>query len=154
MFILARKNLLQEKARFFISIGGVSFSVLLMIILQGLSVGISHVIGQYFESVPADLWVAHASTGNIMDTSILPLSLGPKLEKVSGVASVKPFGMQSLTTTVNGKMLDAYLVSYNPASGAGQPPEVSQGKSVPGKGEIIVDRIAARSNHIKLGAAS
>ena len=36
MFFIARRDLFQEKVRLFISVGGVAFSVLLMIILQGL----------------------------------------------------------------------------------------------------------------------
>lgn len=58
MFKIALRNLLQEKTKLAISVGGVAFSVVLMIVLQGLSVGFSNVLGQYFNTVPADLWVA------------------------------------------------------------------------------------------------
>ncbi len=151
MFYVAIRNLFQEKTRLAISIGGVAFSVVLMILLQGISVGYGNVLGQYFETVPTDLWVAKANTGNIMDPSFLPLSIGQQLTSIDGVASAKPFGMQGLSTTVNGKGLPFYVISYDAANNVGQPDRVSQGKSVPDKGEIIIDRIIAKSYKIKLG---
>jgi len=105
MLFLARKNLFQEKTRLLISVGGVAFSVLLMILLQGLNVGFSNILGQYLESVPTDLWVASANTGNIMDPSFLPPTLGQRLKNIDGVASAQPFGMQNITTSVNGNIL-------------------------------------------------
>lgn len=151
MIFLARKNLFQEKTRLFISIGGVAFSVLLMILLQGLNVGFSRVLGQYLASVPTDLWVASANTGNIMDPSFLPPTLGQRLKNIDGVASAQPFGMQNVTTSVNGKDLAFYMVAYDPSTSVGKPSKVSEGSATPGKGEIIVDRIVAKSNKIKVG---
>lgn len=151
MFFLARKNLFQEKTRLLISVGGVAFSVLLMILLQGLNIGFSNILGQYFETVPTDLWVASANTGNIMDPSFLQPDLGKKLEAIPGVAEAKPFGMQNATTYINGKGLAFYLVAYDPANGTGTPGKVSEGKATPSQGEIVMDRITAKSNNIKLG---
>ncbi len=151
MLYIALRNLFQEKTRLAISIGGIVFSVLLMILLQALSVGYGNVLGRYFETVPADLWVSKANTGNIMEPSYLPLSIGSKLTSIVGVASAKPFGMQGLSTNVNGKDLPFYVISYDAANNVGQPDQVSQGKSVPDKGEIIIDRIVAKSYKVKLG---
>ena len=150
MYFLAQKNLLQEKTRFAISIGGVAFSVLLMILLQGLNVGFSNVLGQYFETVKTDLWVASANTGNIMDPSFLQPDLGNKLEAIPGVAEAKPFGMQNATTYINGKGLAFYLVAYDPGNNTGAPGSVSEGKATPSQGEIVMDRITAKTNNIKL----
>lgn len=131
--------------------GGVAFSVLLMILLQGLNIGYTNIIGQYFKKVPADLWVARANTGNIMDPSFLPLSMRAQLESVDGVADVEPFGMQSLSTRVRGKDLPMYLISSDSDTDAGKPTSVSTGKKTPAKGEVIIDRITAESNNIRLG---
>lgn len=151
MFFLAYKNLFQERARLLISVGGVAFSVLLMILLQGLNIGFSNILGQYFETVPTDLWVASANTGNIMDPSFLQPDLGKKLEAIPGIAEAKPFGMQNATTYINGKGLAFYLVAYDSANGTGTPGQVSEGKATPSQGEMIMDRITAKSNNIKLG---
>lgn len=151
MFFIARRNLFQEKTRLAISIGGVAFSVLLMILLQGLNVGFSNVLGQYLSTVPTDIWVSKANSGNIMDPSFLPLSMREQLENIGGVASVKPFGMQSLTTNVNGKDMQFYLVSWDQDNDVGKPVRVSEGKPTPDQGEIVIDRIIAKSNRVKLG---
>lgn len=151
MFTIALRNLLQEKGRLFISIGGVAFSVLLMILLQGLNVGFSNILGQYLGSVPTDLWVASANTGNIMDPSFLPPTLGERLGKIDGVASARPFGMQNVTTSVNGKDLAFYMIAYDYLTGVGKPLKVSEGSATPGSGEIVIDRITAKSNKIKIG---
>lgn len=152
MFTIAIRNLFQEKTRLFISVGGVAFSVLLMIVLQGLSIGFSNVLGQYFTTVPTDFWVARANTGNIMDPSFVPLSVGPRLKSIAGVASAKPYGMQSLTTSFNGKDSQVYLIASDPANDIGVPLRVSEGIAVPAQGEIVIDRIIAKSNKVKLGA--
>lgn len=151
MFSIALKNLAQEKTRLFISIGGVAFSVLLMILLQGLNVGFSNVLGQYLGSVSTDLWVASANTGNIMDPSFLPPTLGQRLEKIDGVDSARPFGMQNVTTSVNGKDLAFYMIAYDSSTNVGKPSKVSEGIATPGQGEIVLDRIVAKSNNIKIG---
>ncbi|HET8670420.1 MAG TPA: hypothetical protein VFM05_07260, partial [Candidatus Saccharimonadales bacterium] len=62
MLFLARKNLFQEKVRLFLSIGGVAFSVILMVMLMGLYQGISGKIAEYIRTVPADAWVKQAGT--------------------------------------------------------------------------------------------
>ena len=151
MFRIALRNLFQEKTRLAISVGGVAFSVLLMILLQGLNVGFSNVLGQYLGSVPTDLWVASANTGNIMDPSFLPPTLGQRLEKIDGVASARPFGMQNVTTSVNGKDLAFYMIAYDSSTNVGKPSKVSEGTATPGQGEIVIDRIVAKSNKIKIG---
>lgn len=151
MFFIARRNLFQEKTRLSISVGGVAFSVLLMILLQGLNIGFSNILGQYLSSVQTDLWVASANTGNIMDPSFLPPTLGAKLKNIDGVASAQPFGMQNVTTSVKGKDLAFYMIAYDPATSVGKPTKVSEGSVTPGKGEIVIDRIVAKSNKIKIG---
>ncbi|MBI2798036.1 ABC transporter permease [Candidatus Saccharibacteria bacterium] len=148
---MARKNLFQEKTRLAISVGGVAFSVLLMIMLQGLNAGFSNILGQYLGLVSTDLWVASANTGNIMDPSFLPPTLGERLEKIDGVASARPFGMQNITTNVNGKDLAFYMIAYDSSTDAGKPLKVGEGQTTPGSGEIVIDRIVAKSNKIKIG---
>jgi putative ABC transport system permease protein len=151
MFKIALRNLLQEKTRLIISVGGVAFSVLLMITLQGLSLGFSNVLGQYFTTVPTDFWVARANSGNIMDPSFVPLSVGPQLKSIDGVAGAQPFSMQSLTTSINGKDSQVYLIASDPTNNIGVPTKVSDGKAAPAQGEIVIDRVIAKSNKVKLG---
>ena len=62
MLLVARKNLLSERIRLAISVGGVALSVFLIGILLSHFRGWSEKVGEYVEMVPADLWVAADGT--------------------------------------------------------------------------------------------
>jgi ABC-type antimicrobial peptide transport system permease subunit len=44
-----------------------------------------------------------------------------------------------------------YLTGYNPKTGRGGPPEISQGRNIRSSGEIVLDRSFAAKYHIKIG---
>lgn len=92
MLFLAVKNLVQEKTRLLISVGGVAFSVLLIMSIQGLYQGWSNKIGEYIRTVPADYWITQTGATDMFHTpSVLPLTARDRLAAVEGVASAKPF---------------------------------------------------------------
>src|SRR3989344_9658317 len=92
MLTLAYRNLVQEKVKLFISVIGVAFSVLLIMVLLGVYQGLSSKLGEYIQTVPADLWVAQQGSKNLFDsTSVLSADSQSQIEAVSGIASVKQF---------------------------------------------------------------
>lgn len=150
MFLIAWRNLFQEKTRLLISVAGVAFSVLLIMVLQGLYQGWSNKIGEYINSVSVDLWVMQAGSENMFHTpSVLPLARGANIATVEGVASVESFNARRLSAQSGGKTLDLYLVAYDSVNDASKPARITEGKSVPGPGEIIIDR--SQSKKIKIG---
>lgn len=86
MLFLAVKNLVQEKTRLLISVGGVAFSVLLIMSIQGLYQGWSNKIGEYIRTVPADYWITQAGAADLFHhtPSVLPLSVRDFLSGVPG----------------------------------------------------------------------
>jgi len=54
---IARENLFAEPFRFAISVGGVAFSVVLILLLLGLYTGWLNKITAFIDSVDTDLWV-------------------------------------------------------------------------------------------------
>lgn len=150
MFLLAVKNLFQEKTRFLISVGGVALSVALIIVLTGLYRGWNNKLGEYIRSVPVDIWVMQKGSEELFHTpSILPINLDEELVKIDTVDSAKPFNARRLAVSSDGQQFQLYIVGYNPADKSGQPAKVIEGKSVPGPGEIIVDR--SQSKKISIG---
>lgn len=150
MFILAFKNLTQEKTRFLISVGGVAFSVVLIMVLTGLYQGWKNKIGEYIRTIPADAWVMQSGSEELFHTpSVLPLSYKERLEKVPGVASAKPFNARRLVLEFSGKNLNLYVVAYDSANDVGKPARIVEGKSNPGEGEIIIDK--SQNKKVKLG---
>ncbi|MBI1952432.1 ABC transporter permease [Candidatus Saccharibacteria bacterium] len=150
MFLVAIRNLLQEKTRLFISIGGVAFSVTLIMILVGLYQGWNNKLGEYIRTAPVDIWVMQKGSEELFHTpSLLPITLANDLTKISGIESAKPFNARRLAVSANDQEFQLYVVGYNPVDGSGQPSRIVQGKSVPGPGEIIVDR--SQSKKVKIG---
>lgn len=150
MFLLAVRNLLQEKTRFLISVGGVAFSVTLIMVLVGLYRGWNNKLGEYIRTAPVDIWVMQKGSEELFHTpSLLPINLGDKLIKINGVETAKPFNARRMAVSANEKEFQLYIVGYNSADDSGKPARVVQGKAIPGPGEIIVDR--SQSKKVKIG---
>lgn len=150
---IAWKNLSREKTRLAISVGGVAFAVLLILILRGLYAGISNRATQYIRSVRADLWVAQAGTpGDFLHSlSLLPEQSKKQIEAIPGVKEAVPLVSLPLVFKLRGKDVDFRLMGFDPASGIGGPPAVEQGRKTPRTGELIVDRVFASNHNLRLG---
>ena len=92
MFFLARKNLLADRTRLALSIGGVAFSVLLILIVGGLYRGWQTKLTMYLDSLQADLWVGQAGSADTSHSmSFLPATLKADIQQVPGVSGVDAF---------------------------------------------------------------
>ena len=140
MLTLAYRNLVQEKVKLFISVIGVAFSVLLIMVLLGVYQGLSSKLGEYIQTVPADLWVAQQGSKNLFDsTSVLSADSQSQIEAVSGIASVKQFNGRQIAIDVNGEEKRAFVVGLGGNSGA-VPPKIIEGTADIKSGEIVLDR--------------
>src|SRR3990172_12278602 len=112
MLLVARKNLLSERTRLAISVGGVTLSVFLIGLLLSLYRGWDQKVGGYVEEVPADLWLAsEGATDFIQAGSVLPGNLRPTLERLPEVRSASPLIVRPLNMTRRGDALsDAFDV--------------------------------------------
>lgn len=139
MFKLAFNNLFQQKGKLLISISGVAFSVVMIVLLIGLYQGFNTKLGEYVRTVPADVWVAQQGSKNLLDgTSILPTSLGETIESLDGVSSVKHFNGRQIAVEVDGDEKNAFLIGLGSGSGA-VAPKIIEGSAQPKAGEIILD---------------
>ena len=156
MLLIARKNLFAEKTRLAISIGGIALSVFLIGILLSLFRGWSERVGSFVEEVPADLWVASEGTTDFTAAaSILPGVLGLGLELIPETDVVAPLIVRPMEMSHAGddpdNTFDVQFVGYDPELGLGGPLEVTEGKSPPGPGEIIVDEQMHRRFDVNIG---
>ncbi len=155
MLLVARKNLFSEKTRLAISIGGIALSVFLIGILLSLFRGWSERVGSFVEDVPADLWVASEGTTDFTAAaSILPGGLGTQLELVPEIETVAPLIVRPMEMSHAGEpddTFDVHFVGYDPEIGLGGPLEVTEGKSPPGPGEMIVDEQMHRRYDVNIG---
>ena len=156
MLLVARKNLLTERTRLAISVGGVALSVFLIGILLSLYRGWNEKVGEYVERVPADLWVASAgATDFIYAASVLPDGAGDQLGLLPEVDTVSPLIARPLQMRPAGSdpkdAFDIQLVGYDPASELGGPLAVVEGKSPPGPGEVVVDKETRERYGVDIG---
>lgn len=152
MFSIALKNLFQEKIRFFISVGGVAFSVLLILILIGLYQGFKYRMGEYIQSQEAAFWIGDDKARDMFHSvSILPLEMKERLEAIEGVEKAEPFLSRQVVVDIGDTPEATYLVGYDKDTGVGGPPKVIEGKDAPEDGEIIIDKVFADNQKISVG---
>jgi putative ABC transport system permease protein len=147
---LAWRNLLKDKTRLGLSIGGVALAVMLVLILNGFVTGLNAQIGAYLEHEPGTLVVAQDGVENLLGiTSQLPDDAKGTV-KARGAAQVIPILSQAIIFDMHGKKQTAYLVGYDPQQGGG-PWQMSAGREPRSDKEIIVDSILASRHDIRLG---
>ncbi len=156
MLLVARKNLFTERTRLALAVGGVAVSVFLIGILLSLYRGWNEKVGEYVETIPADLWVAsEGATDFIQAASILPNTVGAQLKFLPEVETVSPLITRPLELTKEGDArddaFDVQLVGYDPAIGLGGPLAVIEGKSPPGPGEVVIDKAMSDRYDIEIG---
>jgi putative ABC transport system permease protein len=150
---IAWRNLVREKTRLAISVGGVAFAVLLILLLRGLYSGVNEEAARYLRSVGADVWVGQAGTrgGFGHSVSVLAAERERELARVDGVRSVAPIFGRPVVVTGDGVEADVLLMGFDTASGVGGPPSKVEGAEVPAAGEMIVDTVFAREEGIEVG---
>lgn len=152
MWLIARKNLTGEPIRLLMTIGGVAFAFLLILVIVGLYRGFQTRITRYFESIPADLWVAQEGVRDIFHSpSVLPLGLEEKLRAIAGVEDVNRFTFRLIQFDHEGMRLDAMVMGFDTEKDYNGPPTMETGERVPRGAEVVVDRVFARKNRIALG---
>jgi len=155
MVSIARKNLFHEKGRLVISIGGVAFSTMLIIVLIGVYYGIFTESTMYLRKTNADLWIGQEGIHDTWHTySLLPRGLDREIKQVGGVKDVHEFigrAVRAEVSKVGEKEETIYIVGFDTKTGVGGPWEIVKGKKIPREGQIIVDRVFAKRNSIDIG---
>jgi putative ABC transport system permease protein len=147
MVPLARRNLFSEKARFAISIAGVAFAVLLILIVVSLYRGWSNV-GRFYEQLPGDVWVAQVGTSDpFHSTSFLPLRDAARVSRLKGVQAVIPVYARHIAFGERGHELDVFAMALDAPS----TPKAGARAYRPTAGTIDIDRMLAAQAHVGVG---
>jgi putative ABC transport system permease protein len=137
---VARRNLFAEKARFAISVAGVAFAVLLILIVLALYRGFSR-SGQTFRELPGQLWIVQQGTTDPFHS--ISLVSRPELaraEEVDGVAAVVPVLSRTMEFTVDGKTASGRLIALD-VDRALPLPDDTRRRFLPPEGTIVIDQI-------------
>lgn len=150
MVSIAERNLLHEKGRLAISIAGVGFAIMLILILAGLYDGFQESARAYVEGSGADLFVTQEGTTDMFHSfSILPLNLTAKLTAILGVASVSPLISRQVEIHLTGGHAKAAIVGFEDLGG---PWRVIRGTAKVGAREIILDKVLATKDGLDVGS--
>lgn len=142
MTVITRQNLMAEKTRLFISVGGIALSVFLISFLLSLFQGWRFNVGRFVERVDADIWVAREGTTDFLNAaSILPATMQAELATLPDIDRVDALIVRPMKMgTVDGDAT-AHLVGYEVDGGAGGP---LTGDRTPGPREIIIDKVLGK----------
>ena len=152
MLLVTRKNLLSERTRLAISVGGVALAVLLITFLLSLYRGWNEKVGGFVENVDADIWIAREGTTDFLAAgSILPLERAELLSTIPEVERWSPLLVRPMTATSGSTTIDVQLVGYDPESAMGGPVRIEEGKAQPGPGEVIVDEALSSRYGVDIG---
>lgn len=151
MISVARKNLLHEKGRFFISVGGVAFSVMLILIILALYRGWNEKLGRYVEGVNADVWVLQQGAADMFhSTSIFSASFLDQLKDIDGVRAVNALIGRRVPVKNSNREAMLIVMGYDTTTGAGGPLEMLKG-ATPKKGEVVLDEATTKKLALDIG---
>lgn len=149
---VGRKNLFAEKTRLLMSVGGVAFSVLLFVMILGMYLGFDKMASAYINSVNTDLWVFQEGSSDMFQgSSVLSSHVEEQLKTWPEVKEVVPVLARQVGVQFKGKDTRLFLIGFDTERNLGGPIRMSEGASIPQKGQIIVDKVFARSQGVKIG---
>jgi putative ABC transport system permease protein len=148
---LARRALFQDRRRAALAAGGVAAALLLVLLLQGIFDGAMRQVTAYLRGSPADVIVSQKDVRTMhMSVSALPPDTVDTVRRLEGVAWAE--GIRYTTTILargDAQQL-SYVIGYDPATRRGGPRRLTSGRE-PGRGEIIVEEIAADRLGVHVG---
>ena len=147
---IARRNLTTEKGRFAISVAGVAFAVLLILIVLSLYRGWSRA-GEVFEELPGQLWVVqHGTSDPFHSVSLLTESDLSRVQGTPGVAAVVPVLSRQMSLTVGGYESSVRLMALGSPADQVVAGDMAA-RFLPPTGNIVIDRILSRKTGLDVG---
>src|SRR5215470_14581528 len=143
MFHYALRNLLQNKMRLVISVGGVALALCLILALDAIMTGVEGRLTAYIDHSGADVFVSQAGVRNLhMVSSWLPASVADKVQTVPGVTAVTPITYLTSTMELGPKQdqFSVYVIGLPQGASMGGPWRISRGVSIPSDGQTVIDR--------------
>lgn len=152
MFRLAVANLIQNKTRLAISVGGIALALTLVLFFGAIFHGAQGRLTAYIDNAGADVWVSQQGVQTMhMSESALPASVVDEVEAVTGVDQAVAILYTEGMVQANGKENIAYVFGVPPGATLGQPWHIVDGASAPGPGQIIIDHAIASRMGVSVG---
>jgi putative ABC transport system permease protein len=145
---IARRNLLADKVKFFVALGGVTLAVVLMLVVQSLYQGVKREYASFVAALPGDVWVAQRGiSGLTFSNSFLTEGDAADVRSIPGVTAVHRLYGRLTSFEANGDEARVYLWAMAP--GGILAPE--ERRVLPQPGTIFVDRSFAKQAGVSRG---
>src|SRR5690242_11111822 len=153
MVPVARRNLFAEKGRFGISVAGVAFAVLLILIVLALYRGFSR-SGETFERLPGQLWIVQTGTTDpFHSVSLVHRSELSDARTIDGVAAVVPVLSRTMEFSVNGRAESARIIALD-VDPQMELPEDTTARYLPATGRFVIDETLSKKAGLNAGDAA
>lgn len=152
MFHLAAANLLQNKVRLVLSVGGLGLALTLVLFFGAVWAGASGRLTAYIDNSGADVYVSQPGVRTMhMSTSALPASVSDQVKAIPGVEQAVPILYAEDMIQAGGKRYIAYVFGVPPGAPIGGPWRIVEGAPEPGPGEAIIDHAIAAKAGVGVG---
>ena len=149
MVPIARRNLLADKVKLLVAVGGVTLAIVLIIVVHSLYQGVRREMDAFIRDLPGDVWVVQQGTTDLVfSNSHLPEDAALPIRKVEGVRQVHSLNGRLMAFEVEGREVRTYVMALDFAGGSG----IAEGEEfVPEQGTIILDHTFAKQAGLSEG---
>ena len=144
---LARRNLLQDKTRLFLSVAGVGLAIMLILVLVGFVAGMNLQVSRYLDHAPGSVVLVQAGTNGA--SSVLPAEIVDSARAVEGVSSAIPIVTQTAVLDLGQTKQYVSVVGYDPGQGGG-PWALREGHLATADDEVVLDGVLADRRGVRL----
>jgi len=133
----------------------VAFSLLVVLLVDGMFAGESDRIVAYLEHTPADVWVMQDGVANMhMASSMMRNEVVDDVRVIAGVESVTPILHVNAFVEIGGRRWFSYLIGLPDGASRGGPWGRVRGKRRPGPGEIVIPSVIGVTTGMSIGDAA
>jgi putative ABC transport system permease protein len=153
MVLFALRSLLFDRVRLAISVGGVAFAILLILILRGILDGTVADATVYVDHAGADLFIAQGGVQHMaMFASIVPASAEATARSTDGVATAVGVTRVPSVIRLGRNELFVNVIGFDPAVSMGGPWSMAHGTTQLDAEGAIIDEDLARAHGLSLGS--
>jgi putative ABC transport system permease protein len=145
---IARRNLLADKAKFFVALGGVALAVVLILVVGSLYQGVRRESASFIRSLPGEVWVAQKGiAGLTFSNSFLTKQAAADVAGIPGVQAVHRLDGRLAGFDVHGHETRIYVWAMAP----GGKLTAEEERFLPEPGTIFIDRSLAKEAGLSRG---
>jgi putative ABC transport system permease protein len=149
MVPIARRNLLADKVKLLVAVGGVTLAIVLIIVVHSLYQGVRRETDSFINKLPGDIWITERGTTDLVfSNSNLPSTSASAVRSVEEVNRVYTLSGRLMAFDINGKEVRTYVMALDFVGGAGTPEGT---EFVPEKGTILLDKTFAKQTGLRKG---